>query len=31
MLLITLRLAAFPLLRPPHALAADRLDLVYGD
>ena len=31
MLLITLKLASFPLLRPLHGLAADLLDVVYGD
>jgi AcrR family transcriptional regulator len=30
MLLLTLRLAGFPLLRPMHKLAADLLDAVYG-
>lgn len=31
MLLITLRLAGIPLLRPLHKLAGDILDVVYGD
>lgn len=31
MLLLTLKLAAFPILRPLHGLAADLLDVVYGD
>jgi hypothetical protein len=31
MLLITLRLAGIPLLRPLHSLAADLLVVVYGD
>jgi AcrR family transcriptional regulator len=30
MLLLTLRLAGFPLLRPMHKMAADLLDAVYG-
>jgi hypothetical protein len=31
MILLTLRLAGFPLLRPMHKMAADLLDAVYGE
>jgi AcrR family transcriptional regulator len=31
MLLLTLKIAGFPLLRPMHKLAADLLDVVYGE